>query len=592
MKKALLIFFILIFAVSYAQDWKNRPMNSAVENGFYSSGLYIFRYATPILDNILQYPGEVPGSSTFWDYQTNGASLRGFLKFGDTLVVAFPTVDSTDPTGATTRVIYYTFSDDNGTTWSTPVPVQSLPLRSGYPDAHRYYAAGLGTSCVISGRKYNSSGSRGGVWADALLGLGSFNTMNVPEPGRDYFGAFLGGNSYGGVYSAPDATNDSLFFIKYDVVANTMSGKTNLAAPTNGILTNVRYRMASNQAGTHLTAIWWDNTAAAYALRYRTSADGGTTWAPNQAFQIAFGLNGVINGDTCSPWFGMDVDYKPGTNQWGAVWSTLFPTATGQTGGYPQGCKILFASPTVNSGNPVEVAGKINMTIISDTNQFNNRSELQVGVTPVSHPSIAWSSDGSRITVVFSAFQPGDTLDGFTFNDIYVTYSDNGGTTWAPPANLTNTPTWDELYPVLTPTGNTVSQFHVKFQATRGPGCQSFSDAAPVYRVYHVLKSFNPANIGVKEISGKVPVKFALGQNYPNPFNPVTNIKFDVANASFVTMKVYDITGKEVTTLVNEYLNPGIKEVTFDASKLSTGIYFYTLLADGFRETKKMMLIK
>lgn len=99
-------------------------------------------------------------------------------------------------------------------------------------------------------------------------------------------------------------------------------------------------------------------------------------------------------------------------------------------------------------------------------------------------------------------------------------------------------------------------------------------------------------NVGISNISNEVPEAFKLYQNYPNPFNPSTNIRFDVKNASFVSLKVYDVTGKEISTLVNENLKTGSYSVSFNASKLSSGIYFCLLEADGFRQTKQMMLVK
>lgn len=99
-------------------------------------------------------------------------------------------------------------------------------------------------------------------------------------------------------------------------------------------------------------------------------------------------------------------------------------------------------------------------------------------------------------------------------------------------------------------------------------------------------------NVGVSNISNEVPESFKLYQNYPNPFNPSTKIKFDVKNSSTVSLKVYDLRGREVSTPVNEYLKTGSYSVSFDASKLSSGIYFYTLQADGFRQTKQMLLVK
>ena len=85
---------------------------------------------------------------------------------------------------------------------------------------------------------------------------------------------------------------------------------------------------------------------------------------------------------------------------------------------------------------------------------------------------------------------------------------------------------------------------------------------------------------------------FSLFQNYPNPFNPSTRIKYQVSSISQVSLKVYDLLGREVATLINEEKPAGSYEVTFDASGLSSGIYFYKIQAGGFAETKKMILLK
>lgn len=102
----------------------------------------------------------------------------------------------------------------------------------------------------------------------------------------------------------------------------------------------------------------------------------------------------------------------------------------------------------------------------------------------------------------------------------------------------------------------------------------------------------NYATVNVQTISSEVPSAFALNQNYPNPFNPSTKINFSLPKAGFVTLKVYDLTGKEVSSLVNENLNIGTYGVDFNAAALTSGIYFYTLNTENFSETKKMMLIK
>ena len=89
-----------------------------------------------------------------------------------------------------------------------------------------------------------------------------------------------------------------------------------------------------------------------------------------------------------------------------------------------------------------------------------------------------------------------------------------------------------------------------------------------------------------------IPSKFMLSQNYPNPFNPVTRINYELPLMNFVSLKIYDIQGKEVMTLVNEVKDAGYYSVTFDAKNLSSGMYFYKLSSADFTQTKKMVLIK
>jgi len=99
-----------------------------------------------------------------------------------------------------------------------------------------------------------------------------------------------------------------------------------------------------------------------------------------------------------------------------------------------------------------------------------------------------------------------------------------------------------------------------------------------------------PTSVGPFSI--KVLNEFSISQNYPNPFNPSTNIKYTVGNNQFVSIKVYDVLGNEIATLVNEEKPAGNYEVNFNASSLSSGVYFYNLQAGSFVETKKLVLLK
>ena len=98
--------------------------------------------------------------------------------------------------------------------------------------------------------------------------------------------------------------------------------------------------------------------------------------------------------------------------------------------------------------------------------------------------------------------------------------------------------------------------------------------------------------IGIKPISSEIPNKFELFQNYPNPFNPSTIIKYSIAKDNNVSLKVYNVLGQLVTTLVNEFQKSGEYKVTFNGENFASGVYFYKLESGSFVSTKKMVLMK
>jgi len=145
-----------------------------------------------------------------------------------------------------------------------------------------------------------------------------------------------------------------------------------------------------------------------------------------------------------------------------------------------------------------------------------------------------------------------------------ILYTDNGGTSWNPQKIGTT----NNLYGV-SKAGN-------RWIAVGNNGC--------------ILRS-SFGEVDVKD-KNEIPAAFSLQQNYPNPFNPGTKINYSIPKASFVTLRVYDVLGEEVATLVNEEKTPGNYESDFNASKLSTGVYLYKLQAGDFVQVKKMMLMK
>jgi hypothetical protein len=120
----------------------------------------------------------------------------------------------------------------------------------------------------------------------------------------------------------------------------------------------------------------------------------------------------------------------------------------------------------------------------------------------------------------------------------------------------------------------------------------AFVDVVTVEYFSALMRKYLGLTKADEELSS--PNDFFLSQNYPNPFNPATNIQYRVTSLSKVSIKVYDILGKEVAVLVDAQLSPGSFNITFDAKKynLSSGIYFYHMTADQKNETRKMIYLR
>ncbi len=123
-----------------------------------------------------------------------------------------------------------------------------------------------------------------------------------------------------------------------------------------------------------------------------------------------------------------------------------------------------------------------------------------------------------------------------------------------------------------------------------------FFGATAVDQMYMDNYCYNPDTTwiltGVTQNGNTIPTEYALSQNYPNPFNPSTKINFSIPTTGLVTVKVYDVLGKEVATLINEVKNPGNYIVEFNGSNLSSGAYFYKIQSGDFSSVKRMVLVK
>lgn len=533
---------------------------------------------------VLDTTGRVPGLTGYYDYYTNGNNLHRIWVSGDTVIVTVDQTDSASAQTSTARRSYYQYTTNNGITWGTDALLVNAD-GNAYPNLSPMVISGSRTP-VLSGRQFVAGARRGYVGVDVLLGAGSFtNTLTTTGGSLDNFGEPINANELGCGWLGGGSA-DTVYYAKFNVTTNTYGTPTPIFT---GVPVSARTFTAANGNNAVSIAMW--NSVAPTSLIVRSSTDGGSTFgAPVTA--VTEGL--VVNGTPIAPWFNNDMIYKPGTTNLYLAFGTLLTGNFGTVRGY----KLMVWSPGINGGVPVKVVDYLNYPPMADTNVYNNaQNQLQVGMTAMSHAGLAFSNDGSRLFVVYSGQQLDTSSYGFNYNDIYVQYSDDQGATWSAPRNLTNTPTADEIYPSISRINNTNTSISITYALSECPGSTSFTNTTtPRCKVYQIYKKYNPETgtvIGIQNVSSEVPAGFSLQQNYPNPFNPNTKIRFSVPKSASVTVAVYDITGKLVATLANnEFVTAGTKEISFNAANLASGIYFYTLKAGDFTQTKKMILVK
>lgn len=302
-------------------------------------------------------------------------------------------------------------------------------------------------------------------------------------------------------------------------------------------------------------------------IGFGKSTNGGVNWTVTEC---AYDCNG-IKTSSLAPWGirvngypGMDVDKTSGSRN-GWIYIVEAEKNLSPAGSDPD---IIFHRST-DEGKSWSSGIRVNQDPL-------NNGRIQI------FPAIRVDEDGG-INVVY--------IDNRNITpdsaQVYLSRSTDGGSTWR-----------DYL----------VSDHRFKPQGISGAGSGNQGDnigitsgnnklwpvwmdnSTGVYQVWTAPIDLN--TIGIKQIANVVPENYSLKQNYPNPFNPVTNLEFGISDLGFVSLKIYDVSGKEIATLVNGNLNPGIYKYDFDGAGLPSGIYFYTLSVNDFTYTKRMILLK
>lgn len=500
--------------------------------------------------------------------------------------------------------IYYNYSTDAGATWTrvaTPYNASNSAWNGRYPSGtfNNPTQSSNIQDAIVAGswpELVNSAFGGTGAGADEYAGSGFVVSAIYTDPNLLFSSqvpTFANDNT-AGVFWASDNQSDAS--IKLWKTTDFQAADT-LTPPTWGSATwqdgfNVTMGGAANNGTVYYAVIGTFETqtpiSGSAVPGYSKSTDNGATWS---AWKIADFRNipalarydrlydyVKLDGNTVSYQGDMNVDKDGHVHFLITVTDTTVDNQSGENA-------LVEVFETANGWD-----GKVVFHGIGDSS-YTKLKGPGIGQTG---PAAYFATDKDKN--VFAAIWNMPTSVTDSLCDIYASYRTPNGD-WSTPVNLTQTPGMNEnsehAAPYLKSNGNGSYSAFVFYHYPAGYTGYYPNDFDPGTTqpsvIYGGTYTFTVTGVE-NEVSG--PTGFALSQNFPNPFNPTTSIKFNVGERANVTLKVYDMLGREVATLVNEVKESGSYDVNFDAAKLSSGTYVYKLTAGNFVETKKMVLLK
>ncbi len=510
------------------------------------------------------------GIEGFYDYQTNYRTPQYIRVCPNTTHVhaVMMVADDSANTSASRRTAY-SYSSNGGETWNTFSNLRVPARRSGFPSLEVSQGAFANAAVVCNHNAIPALQSI--VFVDYPPGTGAFSELNAPP-------TFSGDEP---IFPEVACAADGSIILIGSRAAGTTTHLTRTSdfqgwSPWSLVTPEFisdGYVAEGNATGKVGIAIG----APSSPLQSLESTNNGATWPTSPTELLPENI--PTGSDTFVITPGLDFVYNPigplvafGTTKQVAGSPTHRFSGIGF---YSQATGFVLAVPHDSVAGVVDTLRK-----------------RQVNMYPVGYPAIGLA--GSTIVIVFQAFMADTSQAGFNHADVFFTYSTNAGANWSRPRNLTNSTVLDERYASMSK-WNSAGQANIVYQEDPQPGSAVFgSDASPLAKTRQRFCRVTGFPTSVGQVS-ETPEEFQLYQNYPNPFNPTTTISFQIPNhkpQSLITLKIFDLLGREAATLVNEEMKPGSYEQVFDASGLASGVYLYRLDAGGFVQAKKLLLLR
>ncbi len=567
--------------------------------------------------HLMQSPGTVI-DSTEYDWQENGSMEDHIAMFDDGGTVKINATMMWGLTGETPNraMNYYTF---DGTGWNTGITDLKAfgTLRNGFGAMTQLDD---GSAIIVTHGPLDGGTTRAISAVDAFPQIRAFSYYDGnddidfiwPIATVNSDGSILMVGSYNGSY--PPGTG-----LTNQVAWTTAPDRNSPFSDTWNLIEDVSPDWIANDvewpavaSGTTLCGMAIGDVCG--TMRYYESDDFGATFTEQiVATADTAGLGNVLDSTAAQlPWITCDMMYVGDEPH--IVWTTGQGLNDGGTYGVTDfKATIMHWSPSTG----VDVA-------VEAWNQSADSTRADFVLVPwntlsVDWPSIGMAADGNTLVMVFTGTTLGDIdpisqdpdgNDGVAFLDIYAVASGDGGNTWTDPVNITNPDgsitEWDDRYPSIAKTnwecaadpGKDV--YMIYSSDDRGGTWQQGTEGS--YNMDYIkVTGIALEDLGIgDQIKGgpSLPRAASLMQNYPNPFNPSTSISFQLADRSDVTVKIFDVRGRLVRTLVDGVKEAGEYTVQWNGKEstgqqVSSGIYFYTMETnDGFSSTRKMVVLK
>jgi len=468
------------------------------------------------------------------------------------------------------RTCLYFGSTDAGITW---FQLGSVPdtSRSGFPSI-----AGTndGIAVITNHSNYFGSPTRTGLFIDESPFHYNFTAY---DPG------IAEAASWPKHIVLPDgniliaALSDSLVINHFNTSSGTFSGWVAV-----GTSRPEAYTFSTSDEGKIGFAFIGDGVSDAGDVFYWETTNGGITWAPPVKVFDCPSEQGIAVGALR----GISLNY------YGESPCIVFETCQQDfnlAGYFPRlPNQILFWSPNVNGGVPKVIADSSNVPFAPSINP-------QEVFPPLCRPVIGRTEIEDYIFVAFNGSTDNVYVgtDSVTYFTGYLTATSNGGDTWIEPVKFTpDSPLLDWKYisgPKVFPVMQNFPLVYTLHYVVQGDSLpESPNPNILTAQYYHASFTNIPPSVEDEILMNG----FLLRQNFPNPFNPVTHIQYVIGSRQLVSLKVYDALGTEVATLVNEEKPAGNYVIEFKATEIPSGVYFYTMQAGTFTQTRKMILLK